>query len=1062
MFTWFTTEKAFVYKLLALFLLVVLIFGIGSHYAGLGSDPYGIVHFARHLARGKFFSDYPVYNWFKDDWRPGEAYFVLHGNYIISNGKLFCKYTIGYPLILAVLISLFGDASIYFSNIFFLLLLLWFQFKLAQVIFSRHPQGEFMALFSSLLLIVMINQVWSLSLRPSRDLSAIVFLIAGLFLGIRALLNLPRINYLLLFVGTFCLGFSATIRLPNVLAGIPAGLYLVAKLAGKVRIRKLILILIGVILCFLLALLPAFIQNQRTSGSPFKPPRPEIVEKNLLKVAGERSPPPLWIGFFPTTAPDTLQFFWGLYGPLFTLMIILGLISFWRLPEIKWLCLGMPLVFILFYSMWVHLMTRYMLIAQPFLILLAAAGCGRMLQIKQNRWLVLLGPILIAADFLVRRHLRYETGLRGLIYYVLIFAVSFWILAGWGKRIWSVSTRFVILSLVLFGLFLAKTAPAWFHSSRIFQQPEARQFGEDFDQIVKKGSVVFATKPVSEYIALFTGSYGVRPFEMGRVGVNTREGLEKLLQRGISLYLIDNSGWKRDAGKSIPLFREYYDLTPAGKLRGDKYYLTEKFGKPVCTLYKIEPWSKKELELEFEVPPGEDNLLLTLNLRQLWDEEKPREWIKVEINGTPLKGPFLNGVNYIYLPGEILLSPLSSLKISSDRPLPRRIDLRLQDLRSDYAVELPAQLKFPDKSVTDNFSEARLRDADLVRLGWNKTGLVTIPTAKLPETELMGEIKVKKIHELPHPIDLRLALNGEVIASPTLSRGTAWERIRFHLPATLISSIRGELEFTASPPGGHELSGAEERWGALFFESIKIKRWLKSVLLPTVRKSYYFLAFIVNSPPTEDSCPGPYHVLIDDRVVRSNLQKGDRRLILIILKPEDISRPVSRLQVVSPDGSCSTLIESNPVLRTADSDLLIDVGGEGDWAFIQEGFYPEESHLGRTSVRWTEETARLFIPLIPREGKEMVLSLKLIRLRPTPAFRTAPRIKAYLNGQELGSLKLKPEDGIYRWTLPGDPKKPRIATLTLHVTPWRPSQYLPTRDDRELGVMLDWVRLEYL
>ena len=213
--------KIFAYAVLVIFFLTVIIFGLGGYYAGLGSDPYGIVHFADHLARGKIYSDFPVYNWFKKDWRPGEAYFVLHGNYVLREGKMSCKYTIGFPLLLAVSINIFGSGSVYYANVFILLILLWFHFKLARVIFSDRPDGLLLSVLAPILLLVMISRLWSLSLRPSRDLSALMFIVAGCYLGIMALRRLPHINFFYLIFGAFCLGFSASIRVPNILVGLP-------------------------------------------------------------------------------------------------------------------------------------------------------------------------------------------------------------------------------------------------------------------------------------------------------------------------------------------------------------------------------------------------------------------------------------------------------------------------------------------------------------------------------------------------------------------------------------------------------------------------------------------------------------------------------------------------------------------------------------------------------------------------------------------------------------------------------------------------------------------------
>lgn len=1057
MFKWLTTERAFVYKLLGLFLLLVLIFGSGSHYVGLGSDPYGIVHFAGHLSRGKFFSDYPVYGWFKTDWKPGESYFVLHGNYVIKEGRLFCKYTIGYPLLLALAIKLFGPDSVYFVNIAVLLIILWSYFKLGGVIFARRPRRLFLALFAPFLLVLLIDQVWGLALRPSRDLSALMFLILGLFLGVRSLKNMPRINYFFLFLGSFLLGFSANVRLPNVLSSVPAAVYLVAKLAGRIRPGRLLLILIAAVLCFVLALLPTFVQNQLTSGSPFKPPRPEIVERDPLKVSDEPSPPPLWLGFFKTTAPDTLKFFWRLYGPFFTCLILIGLITSWKSPETRYICLGLPLVFILFYSMWVHLMTRYMLIAQPFLILLAVGGCGWLLEGRRRGWVILLGPVLIVFDVWVRTRMKFAFGMEKLDVFVLIFALGLWVLAGVGKKMWSISTRCVLLALLLFGLFLVRFGPIWYHSRNIFQLPQARKFGKDLDLLVEEGSVVFATKPLSQCVSLFSRSHSIRPFEMGRVGADPRRGFLRILDRGVGLYLIDNSGWKRDAGKSIPLFRQYFDVIEVGKLRADRYNLVRQFGRPVCTVYRIEPWKEKEMEFELDVPSDEEDYILRLNPGSIWDEDGRRRYLELELNGRPLEVDLKNGVNFILLPSRRLTAPRSSLRISSDRPLPSEMDLRLEEIGSDYRLDLGGQLTFPDKFSRDRFDESRLRDADLVRLGWNIPGAVVIPTVEIPDTELVGEIEVRRVRDFPYPIGLRVSLNGEEIADLSIPDKAGWTQFRFRLPPRLIDPVQSELVFLAYPRRGNEIPLADVFSRALFFRKIEVKRYRKEIFLPTPEERSYYLALKMDPLPGSAECPPPYAVICDQKRLASELEGG---IVRLILAPADISRPRSRLQIVSADDSCRLLFSPEFFLQSIGPDLVIDIGGEDDWAFIRDGLYGRELHRGRTPVRWTKETASLALPLEPGRGKKISIVIRVASTGP-PRRDNESGADLELDGKKIGEIDLNEGGGIYRFPLRFDPGRPEIATLTIRAPPWQPSRYLNSSDSRKLGVMLDWVKVGY-
>jgi|GEM_PF-2227713 len=1080
--------KIFAYAVLLVFFLSVIIFGWGGYYAGLGSDPYGIVHFADHLARGKIYSDFPVYNWFKQDWKPGEAHFVLHGNYVLSEGKMACKYTIGFPLLLALSINIFGSGSVYYANVFILLLLLWFHFRLARLIFSDRPDGLLLSVLCPLLLVLMISRLWSLSLRPSRDLSALMFILGGSYLGAMAFRRLPRINYLYLVSGAFFLGFSASIRLPNVLVGIPAVGYLIARMAGKVKIFRFVAVVIVAIVFFSAGLGPAFVQNYLSTGIPLKPPRPEIVERDVLKAEEapepapfwlglfprpvrplldlrDPTPPPFWLGFFKTTAPDTAAYFWRLYGPLFAVLILIGVFSEWRKPEVKFLLLGIPVIFVLFYSMWVHLMIRYMLIAQPFLIILAVGGIGRLIRGKKHFLISLAFLLLAGLDVWFRWKWKYRFGMEDLNVFIYIFAATLWIAATWNWKKFSAPLRLGGLCLVALLLFVAKYGPAWAGSDRIFQLPEARRLGADIDRVAEKGSVIFATKPASNYIALFSSSYSIRPFEMNRVGVDQLKGLNRMLDKGVKLYLVDSSGWKRDATKAIPGFREHFDVIPAGEFRPGEYFLEGNFGKPVCTIYRVQRWSEREVELELPVPEEEGDYLLMLNVGKLWDSapfpgtDEGRKWVKLNLNGHILDSRIENNINFIRIPGEFLIRPVSNLTVASDLPIPSRVDFRLQPLADGYAVNLSEQLEFPDRSVPDGFNEARLRDGDLVRLGWNTPGRVVIPTVSLPDTALAVEIKVKNDRNFPEPVELRASLNGDEIFKRAILRGLGWQTINIPLPERYISSIRSGLELSASPSGGHRLTAGEERTGALLFEEIAVVRKMKAFILPTPSSVYYFLGFSFQPGPAAAADQAHYRIVINNNAVRLGVSPGVQRLIL---SPDDLTHPDSILRVKAGSAGGAGLIDSRIVLFPLDDEVTINLGDETDRIFIEDGFFAPEIHIEQVPVRWTGNAARLMIPLPPVAAGKCYMRIKV--MDPGPPRREGPtKMEVKLDGRSIGSSELKSGEQIYSFSIPpsesGGDQSFRMAELTIMVPEWSPRHYMGTADRRRLGVMLDWIKL---
>ncbi|MCX6349046.1 MAG: hypothetical protein NTV79_06055 [Candidatus Aureabacteria bacterium] len=1071
-FTCFENDRPFVLKFLALFLGAVLIIGVFSHYTGLGSDPYGVVHFAQHLARGKFYSDFPVYGWFKPDWKTGSS-MVLYGNYQLSNGKMFCKYTIGYSLLLAVSLKLFGPSSIYIFNVFILVLLLLFQYLLAREVLPSRPHRDLLALCAPLLLLLLIDKVWQTAIKPVHDLPALMILVAGIYLWVRALKSPARIGWWLLGIGSFCLGFSGSFRLPNVLIVIPAGVYLLVRLIGKVRIGKIGLVLAVAALAFALGLLPALIQNQLTTGNPLKPPRPEVIEKKTVKIDDLYYPPPLWIGFFPYTFPQVMKFFWEVYGPLFSLLIIIGAFAAFRSPEVKYLFLGIPGIFILFYSCWVHLMARYMMIAQPFLIVLAVAGCGRLLEARIP-WPLLAGWLaLLGADYWARALARAPYGVQAIDILALGVGFALWLLMGGAVRQVPLSSRARALALVLLACFLIDKGPRLIVSRLIFQLDDAARFGRDVGRIVPKGSVIFATKPLTELIALFTSSYSIRPFDIERMGVSLRDGVNNALHRGVGLYLIDNlgTGKEPDAANFIPVLREDFDLIPVGSLRAEDYNLRPQFGHAVCTLYRIEPWSGTETEVLLPVASTLDDCILTLDARRIWAPDRERERVEVEFNGRPLDARIGDGTNFIRLPKEILAAPTSRLVLRSDRPLPRLMEAVVQDIWANYVMDLGRRAKVPDRYFISDFFDLGFQDSHFRRLTPGQPGKVIVPLFPLPDTRLIGEATVKNAQIEPRPLTLSVAAGGAEIASFDLSFLDDRRRLVFPLPA---APLRETLAFTADYPDNPRLGYREKKLGALQVHEFKIMHWLEKAVLSTPEKAPYFIAFTPRFDPASPSASLAARVMLNGSPIAPAVPEETVRLILF---PEQVSPPESILRVVpvdSPGGIVDSpggivdvtggriLIEQRPYLRRPASRLSVDIGSEEDWVFVGEGFYPPELHTGITPVRWTEATAKVFVPLFPEQGKKAKVVFQVIAIRPAASFPSGAQARLYLDGKDLGGVPLSADSSSLAWTIPLDFPRSKVAALTLAVPPWCPADYQKTTDRRSLGVMLAWVEVRYV
>ena len=1041
-------ENLLVFVLLAALLLSVLILGLHSYSAALGSDPFGIVHFAGHLARGRFGSDFPVYSWFKPDWEGGETHFVLGGNYLASSRGLYCKYTIGFPLILAAFIRIFGPDSVYYANFLMLAALLGAVFLFARQALGRCERPGLAALLAPFLLVVLIGKLWSLSLRPARDVSALALVVGGCFLLLRGAGSSPRPKWGLLGGGAFCLGLAASIRLPNVLAAFPAGLYLVFSLRGRSWGRAAgILLLAGA--CFVLGTLPALHQNRAATGNPLKPPRPEIVERNPLKIEGEATPPPLWLGFFQTTAPETLRYFWRTYGPFLLFLVLMGLRRPRKLGAALWFCLGVPAVFVIFYSFWVHLMIRYMMIAHPFLLVLAAAGVSRLFS-RPPRLFLFGAPCLLALDWWVRGRMRSAYGLEGMDVYVLIFGIAVWLACVWRSRTPSLRSRFAFVLLVLGISFFFRYLPGARGASSRFQLEEARRFGRDLNSLCPPGSVIFSTKPVSQFITLFSGSYGMRPFEMDRLGVDTRRGIERIMARGHEVFLLETGGWKRDAARALPSLRRFFDLEPAGVLRGGDYNLEGRFGRPASTLWRLRSWRAGEVARELPVPGG-GPWILALDARSFAGSAR------VELDGRLLAERLEEGMNFFSVPAGTLPGPRVFLRVSSPVPLPADLNPLLVERSRPWRPPVAAQPDFPAVFAEDGFSEARLRDGDWVRTWWSRPGRIALPTSLGEGGELAVRLRLAPALGGPRPggAGLRVSFNGHTVADLDLSGLDGWRDYLVCLPGKYVEGDRGVLELLPYAPPGSPPSAGEERIGAFLVSDLVLEHLLHSFPVFWPASAPSFLAVRLEDFAGQGSVAFPLLFFLDGQVVGRSERPGTQRFLL----PRGPGREVV-LEAFPRVATHPVPLAAEPLLLPASSRMKVDLGRDDDWAWVGEGFYERERFCDRVPVRWTSERATLFLPLFPSLCRDAQLLVRGLDLAPSGA--GARKLRVFWDGDLLGTVELVAGESEYHFPLQPASGLPRLVRVVLEVDPWVPAECLSSRDTRRLGLMIDSVSLECL
>jgi hypothetical protein len=180
----------------------------------LAVDQFGYLTFAHDLLHGRVFHE----------WGPMKAlepFFpartdVLAQTYVYDQGRLYCRYSPGFPMLLATWIGLLGDDRAHYLNptvyLALLAVTLAFQWRLFRSPWRAAAGTALIALFPTMM------YLWGLTL--TRDLSAHLFAFIGLFLLLPA--NGAPLRGRRLLVAGLALGFTIAIRPDAVLYLIPA------------------------------------------------------------------------------------------------------------------------------------------------------------------------------------------------------------------------------------------------------------------------------------------------------------------------------------------------------------------------------------------------------------------------------------------------------------------------------------------------------------------------------------------------------------------------------------------------------------------------------------------------------------------------------------------------------------------------------------------------------------------------------------------------------------------------------------------------------------------------
>jgi hypothetical protein len=139
-------------------------------------------------------------------------------------------------------------------------------------------------------------------------------------------------------------------------------------------------------------------------------------------------------------------------------------------------------------------------------------------------------------------------------------------------------------------------------------------------------------------------------------------------------------------------------------------------------------------------------------------------------------------------------------------------------------------------------------------------------------------------------------------------------------------------------------------------------------------------------------------------------------------------------------------------------DGFVDVGYD-DFGLV-DGCYEPEMALGElVTYRWTTRRAAVLVPFFaPME--EAVLTIRAAA--PRPGAEKPPQVLAEvsLNGRSLGQAVVKPSLTELSLIAPGDALMIGYNEVGIEVKEGLSSQKLPTGEQKELGLWIDWVKLQ--
>ena len=1000
------------------FIIILLcVYGALNYSAKLGNDEHNHVTFARNLSNGKFFYDIPVISIFDKLYSSNKNVYVYYGGERIRDGKIFSKIEIGGPLLLALAAKLFGEDSMFFVTPFTLVLLSLFVFLSARELFYREKYRNSIGIIATMLILLLNTEIVRYSRTPLRDIPSMAFMFASIFLLLRSMRNVMKINLPFFAASIFLIGFSCTTRITNVLILLPYAIYIFFASLRRGGYKSLITAISVSAIAFGIGIAPIAIQNYATSGNLFVPPQSPEAVGLITFLPAERE----GLGLDPSNLTYKValapKWFFSVYNPFLSVFIIIGLIFSWKKLEIKTLYLISPIIFFFLFCMWgKKVKPKYFLFIHPFVVTLISYGIIRTLSINlEKKWKI--GRLLFNADA------------RIILIIIAVFIITVFSLARdiQGEK-----------------------------AEGIFGISEAHFFKQEIEKLVPKNSVVFAARYLSPNIDFYTHAYSLSPRQLSAPwNLPENKAINILLDHGYKLYIFNNLAVQNAAGW-IESLKDNFTPTHIAEIKSEDLNIHREnvSAREYLKLYKIERWHKKEVVLNLDTEEKTD-YILTCNLRNVWSEDRPERKISVILNGEIIGDSLKNGVNFFLLPKENVTVPSSEFKIVADISLPQDIFVSIQPLIQDYFIDIGSEKRNKDalyvsKEMIDNNSEV----FNYRNIGGK--GSISIPTIIPNDSQI--DIKLSCAVENPPSMKFEnhqvlLFVNNQqcgqfLITEPNIYK--TYGNAIYNFEA--IAGYHSVLEFNVV-----KNLHINPLRSSVKLDWLKIEHWARELNynLPVSNKVNEPTVLIVEvkgmpDETTTNSKPGLIYAT-------ENFENSLKNGFNIIIIPDNTSDSNIKTRLISTKPLSGNALVHFVTSYISGPSHKIDIGGE-DEVFIIDGLHQREKSGGSRNVRWTTGTARLRIPCINVQNSYF---LELVFIPPPPSVKNR-ELRLSINGKETGSYKIDVEDlQTVSIEIPDGILIEGFNDILINVPSWKPSEHYGTKDFRELGIMLDSITISH-